>query len=108
MEFSREYSREVLDSYILLFGPPCKALFEDLYNSKSFPHPRDPYLEHKCSTSPDNVEESKLARWSRMEFPYLWPRIKELENYVKDVQPDSFLKLLWRDRRDHYGWWTFV
>ena len=108
MGFSRSYVDEVKRSYLLLFGPKFRAHFEDEFASENFPQPKDPYLQTICLRSPDHANLDKMESWLKPEFSYLWPRIKELEQHVRNIRPDTFWKLLYRDRRDSLAWYTFV
>jgi hypothetical protein len=108
MGFSRSYVYEVKRSYLKLFGPKFKPIFEHEFGSDDFPLPKDPYLETICLRSPDQANLDNLESWLKSEFPYLWPRIKQLEQHVRNIRPDSLWKLLYRDRRDSLAWYTFM
>jgi hypothetical protein len=108
MGFSRSYVEEVKRSYLLLFGPQFRALFEDEFASDNFPQPKDSYLRAIFLRSPDHANLDKLESWLKSDFHYLWPRIKELEQHVRNIRPDSLWKLLYRDRRDSLAWYTFL
>jgi hypothetical protein len=83
-------------------------LFFDLIASKDFPIPRDSVLQQYCLEDAGGLQGEDLARWSKQDFIYLWPSIKYLENFLKQIEPHGFIKLIYRDRRNSYAWWTFL
>ena len=101
MGLSLEYGNEVISSYKLLFGPPCHNLLERLIKDET-PHPLDPQLRILCNKAPET------ASWQKEQFKHLWPRIEYLHRHMREIQPDSFWKLLYRDRRDSLNWYTFM
>lgn len=107
MGFSREYSDEVIRSYALFFGYEGRPIFEDQY-ANEIPFPKDPYLASVCITSTGGQYSDKDQIWAKRDFQYLWPRIKNLDTYLRMTPADSFFKILWRDRRNSYGWYTLV
>lgn len=108
MGFDGKYLKEVIKTYALFFGREGRPVFEDLYAQKDFPRPKDPYLKTICLSSQPSQGSDKQQMWKKEDFPFLWPRISDLELFIRDTPADNFVKLLWRDRRDSYGWYTFV
>ena len=82
-------------------------MFLDLVAANDFPSPFDPILQ-QVSLNIAGKHTNRLERWSKHDFAYLWPRIKYLEVFLKDIEPDNFVKLIYRDRRNSYGWYTFL
>ncbi|KAK6365734.1 hypothetical protein LTS17_011121 [Exophiala oligosperma] len=106
--FRRERGKEILKSYYLLFGPLNKSLIKELLASPHLPSPHDNLLEEYCERSAAGRAAENLARWSTQEFQYLWPSIRYLEHFLRDIEPDKFIKLIYRDRRNSYAYLTFL
>ncbi|KIW12299.1 hypothetical protein PV08_09576 [Exophiala spinifera] len=106
--FRRERGEEILKSYYLLFGPQNKQLLKDLLASPHLSSPHDSVLKEYCEENAAGRAAESLARWSKQEFKYLWPSIKYLEHFLRDIEPDKLIKLIYRDRRNSYAWWTFL
>lgn len=106
--FRRERGKEILKSYYLLFGPLNKSLIKELLASPHLPSPHDNLLEEYCERNAAGRAAENLARWSKQEFQYLWPSIRYLEHFLRDIEPDKFIKLIYRDRRNSYAYLTFL
>ena len=80
-----------------MFGPYCKSLFMDLIATDEYLSPADPILQ-QLALNMTGKHVNRLERWSKHEFAYLSPRIKYIEIFLKDIEPDNFVKLIYRDR----------
>lgn len=103
----QEYTREIIRSYWLLFGYDRESAkwFESEWSEWIWR-----YRRRELSIDPRLREVSlhppiKLRAWQAASYPYFWPRIVALHNYLDATQPEGLREVL-RDRRDQNRKWT--
>jgi hypothetical protein len=118
---ARQFFREVLLSYRLIFGKTYSSRKDfkkqlrkwNLESKKN----SDPMLYRLCA----HGYESEEAREIYLEidaddpsnhynpvvdFPFLGKRLEGIQDYTRGSSPDN-IKALWHDRRNMSWWWTF-
>ena len=116
---AREYYKEVLLSYRLIFGQsPGSA--EDFKHRAHIWAPAleelsDPILAILCGENWESEKaypiyeeigaEDTAERYSPSEdFPYLGKRLLKIQEYVNDHRPNN-LRQLWHDQANKWNWW---
>ena len=116
---AREYYKEVLLSYRLIFGHgPGSA--EDFKRRAYLWAPAlgelsDPILAILCGENWESEKaypiyyeiqtEDTAERYSPSEdFPYLGKRLLKIQEYVNDHRPNN-LRQLWHDQANKWNWW---
>ncbi|KAH9205991.1 hypothetical protein DL95DRAFT_241707, partial [Leptodontidium sp. 2 PMI_412] len=119
--YAREYFKEVMLSYRVLFGEvrwshgvykKCKSSWPSLSEAEF-----DPLLDILCGqhwNEDESLEvwydieaEAPFNRYSTVDtFNFLGERFMTLQNVVHGHGPDS-IRQVWYDKRDISRWWTF-
>ena len=119
--YAREYYREVILSYRLIFAEVKSS--HSMYKSpndhddSSFQANHDPLLDILCGQSWD--KETSMELWDEIDaqepalrysttasFRFLGDRLSVIQKAVEDHEPDGIWPL-WLDKRDASKWWTF-
>lgn len=120
-KYARDYYREVLLSYRLIFAEGMSS--HTIYNAlkddwaRSFEETADPLLDILCGQKWDDDESMEIwneigagypiQSYSTQEFfPFFGQRLMLLRNAALSHEPDGIRKL-WYDKRDTLRWWTF-
>ncbi|KAH0536011.1 hypothetical protein FGG08_007094 [Glutinoglossum americanum] len=92
-----QYTLDVLHSYPLLFGydNSTRKFFKQEARRWKL---EDTRLPVKCLSG-------KFRVWRKEDFPYLWPKVVKLDDYLASIQPEGLMEVL-RDRRDQNRKWT--
>ncbi|KAI0191099.1 hypothetical protein F4808DRAFT_396803 [Astrocystis sublimbata] len=112
--YSQDFFVEVLCSLRLIFGQNARS--RGLYN-KSFLQTKrseDPLLDQICGSPShqcalfDQIDAfpEKSTYSPQYDFPYLAPRLLEIQDFVVAQNPGD-LRTLWYDVRDLNRYWTF-
>lgn len=120
-EDAREFFKEVLLSYRLVFGQTNSShndFNKELkkWDLKSMPND-DPMLYQLCGHGCDSEEvrdiyiaidaDDPSNHYNPIiDFPYLGRRLAGIQDYVRGHNPHNFIAL-WHDRRNVSWWWTF-
>lgn len=67
--------------------------------------PIDPYLNQLCGLS-SRATNQRNSYSKTTDFPILAARLSVLQDYILRQNPNS-LRMIWRDKRNSYQWWTF-
>jgi hypothetical protein len=117
----RDFYREVLLSYRLLFGQDNSSHKDfSTWIQKGNPLPEEYYdslLPLLCGQSWDSTDalpiyefieaEDPSTHYSPTEhFPFLGKRLLEVQKYVRNQKPKNFWAI-WYDKRNPSEWWTF-
>ena len=110
---------EILLSYVLLFGDSrsSRIMYKKterrraaLEAGKITSYNVDPTLDRLCglNNSKPNFSFNQPVREvysSTVDFPIFSDRLKKLQHYMQNIQPNRTMSL-WRDRRDLRLWYT--
>jgi hypothetical protein len=105
---ARAFLKEIRQSYQLIFADAYSS--RHFYTSKELRRlrefgPVDPYLSQLCGRS-SRIANQRNSYSKLTEFPILAARLSVLQDYIQRQNPNS-LRMIWRDKRNSYQWWTF-